>query len=147
MIRIFNSICLKMYIYIRESDLTNHFGEVTQLLLHRILIFFLQLLARQTILFMLILDHQKNRDFFEKSNSFKVSPPCTTFSLNSMKSRCHILVIFLVKRSSVCRKKIIFFFRVINFEKDYRLKFMHNFFFQIGLFIIDTFHFIFISMW
>ena len=35
MIRIFNSICLKMYIYIRESDLTNHFGEVTQLLLQR----------------------------------------------------------------------------------------------------------------
>ena len=52
-----------------------------------------------------------------------------------MKSRCHILVIFLVKRSSVLKKKI--FFRVINFEEDYRLKIMHNFFFQIRLFIID----------
>ena len=52
-----------------------------------------------------------------------------------MKSRCHILVIFLVKRSSVLKKKI--FFRVINFEEDYRLKIMHKFFFRIRLFIID----------
>ena len=52
--------------------------------------FFLQLLAHQIILFLLILDHQKNGISFEKSNScaefFNVSPPCTTFSLNSMKS-------------------------------------------------------------
>ena len=61
-----------------------------------------------------------------------------------MKSRCHILVIFIVKRSSVLKKKI--FFRVINFEEDYRFKIMHNFFFKSD-YLLQIFHFIFTSMW
>ena len=80
---------------------------------------------------MLILDHQKKTSMHNIFSKFYEKQVSYFGYLSSQKIIC-------------VEKKI--FFRVINFEEDYRFKIMHNFFFKSD-YLLQIFHFIFTSMW